>query len=429
MTGLRDTGYSRRPARWPGRPLSAEYRDLAPVRLGGGGSARRIGFGAGPDFGGGPRQRVRRALSAVFGKGSPLRQLDWILLAAVLALSGLGCVLIWAASSESLMKKQFVWIAIGLVIMAAVSMLDYRQIKMLAPIVLVISILGLLAVMAIGVRVNGAKSWIDLPAGLQIEPSEYAKIAIILMSAMFLSQMPPGGKRPLLRQVAKVLAIAAIPLALIYKQPDLGVTVLLVAILAGLIALSGIRLRWLVLLGGAAAFCVYAGAKLHILKSYQLSRLASFIHPAQDPRGSGYEAYQAKIAIGLGGMHGQGLFHGTLVSGGYVPNQWTDFIFTVAGEELGFVGCVVIIALIGVILFRAIRIAAKADDQFGMLAASGIAIWFGVQSFINIGMTVGIMPVTGLALPFVSYGGSAIFADMIAIGILHAVHRHRRLFG
>jgi rod shape determining protein RodA len=429
VTGLRGTGLSRRQDRWPGRPLSAEYRDLAPVRLGGGGSARRIGFGTGRDLGGGPRHRLRRGLAAVFGKDSRLRHLDWILLAAVIALGGLGCVLIWAGSSKSLMEKQFVWIAIGLVLMAAVSMLDYRQIKMLAPVVLVLSILGLLAVVAIGVRVNGAKSWIDLPAGLQIEPSEYAKIAIILMAGMFMSELPPASKRPRLRSLAKTLAVAAIPLALIYKQPDLGVTVLLVAILAGMIALSGIRLRWLVLIAGIAAFGIYSGAKLHILKSYQISRLTSFIHPSQDPRGSGYEAYQAKISIGLGGMHGQGLFHGQLVAGGFVPNQWTDFIFTVAGEELGFVGGVAIIALIAVILFRAVRIAAKADDQFGMLVASGIAIWFGVQSFINIGMTVGIMPVTGLALPFVSYGGSAIFADMIAIGILHAVHRHRRLFG
>jgi rod shape determining protein RodA len=430
VTGLRDTGLSRRPARWPGKPLSAEYRDLAPVRLGGGGSARRIGFGSGPDFGGGPRHRLRRGLAAVFGKGSPLRHLDWILLAAVLALGGVGCVLVWAASTESLMKRQVIWLVIGLVIMAVVSLLDYRQIKMLAPIVLVASILGLLAVLTpLGATVNGAKSWIDLPAGLQIEPSEYAKIAIILMAAMFLSEVPPGGTRPRLRQVAKTLAVGAIPLALIYKQPDLGVAVLLVALLAGMIAVSGVRLRWLILMAGIAAFGIYSGAKLHVLKSYQLSRLASFIHPSQDPRGTGYSAYQAKISIGLGGMHGQGLFHGQLVKGGFVPYQWTDFIFTVAGEELGFVGCVVIIALIGVILFRAIRIAAKADDQFGMLVATGIAIWFGVQSFINIGMTIGIMPVTGLALPFVSYGGSALFADMIAIGILHAVHRHRRLFG
>ncbi len=165
-----------------------------------------------------------------------------------------------------------------------------------------------------------------------------------------------------------------------------------------------------------------------MLKSYQLTRLTAFLHPSADPQGAGYSAAQAKIAIGSGGMLGQGLFQGQLVSGNFVPEQHTDFIFAVAGEELGFVGCTVIIALLAVVLVRALRIAARADDQFGMLVASGVAIWFGVQSFVNIGMTMGIMPVTGLPLPFVSYGGSALFADMIAVGCLQAVYRHRTVF-
>jgi rod shape determining protein RodA len=168
--------------------------------------------------------------------------------------------------------------------------------------------------------------------------------------------------------------------------------------------------------------------KLHLLKAYQVSRLTSFLNPNADPRGTGYSAFQAKIAIGSGGVHGQGLFHGQLVAGNFVPEQHTDFIFAVAGEELGFVGATVIIGLLAILLFRAFRIAARADDQFGMLVAAGIAIWFGVQSFINIGMTVGIMPVTGLPLPFVSYGGSAIFADMIAVGALQVVYRRRNVF-
>jgi len=149
---------------------------------------------------------------------------------------------------------------------------------------------------------------------------------------------------------------------------------------------------------------------------------------AADLAGAGYNAAQAKIAVGSGGMFGQGLFHGQLVAGNFVPEQHTDFIFAVAGEELGFVGAVTIIALLAIVLVRAIRIAARADDMFGLLVASGIAIWFGVQSFINIGMTIGITPVTGLPLPFVSYGGSALFADMIAVGVLLAVHRRHRVF-
>ena len=169
--------------------------------------------------------------------------------------------------------------------------------------------------------------------------------------------------------------------------------------------------------------------QLHLLKAYQLGRLTSFAHPAADPQGTGYSAAQAKIAIGSGGVFGQGLFHGQMIAGNFVPEQHTDFIFAVAGEELGFVGAAVIIVLLAVLFLRALRIAARADDQFGMLVASGIAIWFAAQSFINIGMTVGIMPVTGLPLPFVSYGGSAMFADMLAIGVLQAIHRHHHVFG
>jgi rod shape determining protein RodA len=203
---------------------------------------------------------------------------------------------------------------------------------------------------------------------------------------------------------------------------------LMIALLVGLIALSGIRLRWLGLLVGVAAVGITAVARLHLLKAYQVSRLTSFLNPNADPRGTGYSAFQSLIAIGSGGMHGQGLFKGQLIQGNFVPEQHTDFIFSVSGEELGFVGSIVVLVLLAVLLLRALRIAYRADDQFGMLVAAGIAIWFGVQSFINIGMTIGIMPVTGLPLPFVSYGGSAIFADMIAIGALQAVYRRRVVF-
>jgi rod shape determining protein RodA len=414
---------------------SADYRRLAPVRLDGG-SARRIGFGTGPDFSRGPRRRLSRLLHAIFGPGSPLRHMDWILVAAVLGLSLLGTLLVWAAtatsgpsSSDPYLTKQLLNVAIGLVLLAGVSMLDYRQLRLYSPIVLVLSCLGLLVVLSpLGTVVNGAKSWISLPGGFQIEPSEYAKLSVILVGAMILSEIPAGETRPRPRAVALTIGLAAIPLGLVVAEPDLGVTMLMLALLVGMIALSGVRLRWLAGLGVLAAVAVLAVVKLHLLKAYQVSRLTSFFNPAVDPRGTGYSAYQAKIAIGSGGLLGQGLFHGQLVAGNFVPEQQTDFIFTVAGEEIGFVGCMVIIVLLGIVLLRAIRISARADDQFGMLVAAGIAIWFAVQSFINIGMTIGIMPVTGLPLPFVSYGGSAIFADMIAVGALQAVYRHRNVF-
>jgi rod shape determining protein RodA len=164
---------------------------------------------------------------------------------------------------------------------------------------------------------------------------------------------------------------------------------------------------------------------LHLLKPYQLQRLTAFVNPGADPSGAGYSAAQAKMAIGSGGLLGQGLLHGQLVAGNFVPEQHTDFIFTVAGEELGFVGAVIIIGLLGIVVVRALLIAARADDQFGTLVAGGIAIWFAVQSFINIGMTIGIVPVTGLPLPFVSYGGSAMIADMLAVGMLQSIHRRQ----
>jgi rod shape determining protein RodA len=417
---------------------SSAFRGLAPVRLDGRG-ARRLGG----SLGSGPRRSrglVSGFFARVFGRGSPLRHMDWVLLLGVLALSLLGTLLVYSVTEPQLrqqgldphtyLTKQLLNVAIGLVLMAGVSMLDYRQIRAASPIVLTVSCLGLLAVLTpLGSVVNGAKSWISLPGGFQIEPSEYAKIAIILVGAILLSNIPQGETRPRLRQVWLTVGAAAVPIGLVAAEPDLGVDMLMLALLIGAIALSGVKLRWLGLLVGAGVFGIVAIAKLHLLKAYQVSRLTAFLNPNSDPRGTGYSAAQSLISIGSGGIRGEGLFKGQLVAGNFVPEQHTDFIFSASGEQLGFIGSLVILALLAVVLLRAFRIAAKADDQFGMLVAAGIGIWFGVQSFINIGMTVRIMPVTGLPLPFVSYGGSAMFADMIAIGALQAVYRHRLVFG
>jgi len=248
------------------------------------------------------------------------------------------------------------------------------------------------------------------------------------MLALILGDLRDRVPRPGPRELALALAVGAVPLALVARQPDLGVAVLLLVLLVGMIALSGIQLRWLAGLGVAGVLAGLAAWRMHVLKPYQMQRLAAFANPSADPRGTGYSAAQAKIAIGSGRMFGQGLFHGQLVAGNFVPEQHTDFIFSVAGEELGFAGAITIIVLLAIVLVRALRIAARADDMFGLLTASGIALWFGVQAFINIGMTIGITPVTGLPLPFVSYGGSAMFADMLAIGVLLAIHRRHHVF-
>jgi rod shape determining protein RodA len=409
----------------PGAPGGA-YGKLAPIRPEG-------------RWNGGAAALPRSLLQRAFARSSPLRQLDWVLLATVLALSLVGTLLVWSATEATLRQdgsdprtylyKQLINIVIGLVLMAAVTLLDYRQLRLYAPVLYGVSLLGLVAVLTpLGTPVNGSKSWITLPGGNQIEPSEFGKLAIILMAAMFLSEMRDAHGRPRLRAVVMTLGMAIVPIVLVVKEPDLGVTILMLLAVVGLIALSGIKLRWLALGAAAGTFCVVTVLKLHLLKAYQLGRLTSFVNPAADPQGTGYSAAQAKIAIGSGGLFGQGLFHGQLIAGNFVPEQHTDFIFAVAGEELGFVGAAAIIVLLAVLLLRALRIAGRADDQFGMLVASGIAIWFAVQAFINIGMTIGIMPVTGLPLPFVSYGGSAMFADMIAMGALQVVHRRRSVF-
>jgi rod shape determining protein RodA len=382
-------------------------------------------------------------LRTVLGRDSQLRHLDWVLLAGVLSLGLMGTLLIWSATQPGLrhaggdpygyLKKQLLNLGIGMVLMVAVAAAGYARVRAIAVAAAVLSTIGLLLVLSpVGSTVNGARSWIALPGGFQLEPSEYAKIGIIGVLAMILgaagARSDPiaaqdyGRGGPPLRAVAAALGYAAIPLALVAAQPDLGVIVLMMALVLGLIALSGIRLRWLAGLTAAGALAGVAALQLHLLKAYQLGRLTSFLDPSADPQGTGYSAAQSKIAIGSGGLLGHGLFHGPLTAGHFVPEQHTDFIFSVAGEELGFAGTAIIIALLALVILRALRIAARAEEPFGMLVAGGVAVWFAVQAFVNIGMTLGIMPVTGLPLPFVSYGGSSMFADMIAVGMLMAVH-------
>jgi rod shape determining protein RodA len=392
---------------------------------------------------GGPRAgtfapRRRSALAKSFAKGGVARSWDWPLIAVTCALTFLGTLLVWAATEPELrqegldphtyLKKAALWAVLGLILMFVTALIDYRRIRRWTPVLYGLSLLLLLAVLAVGQSVNGAKAWIALPGGFQIEPSEFAKLGLILSAAWLLSRRNLRAGRPTIRDVF-FAALAAAPLiALVEKEPALGVTLVLAFTLVGMIVVSGIRIYWVI--GGLAGItaAIYAVAKLHLLKGYQLTRLTSFLHPAQDLAGTGYNGLQAKIAVGSGGLFGQGLFHGTFTGGNFVPSVQTDFIFTVAGEELGFVGCAVIVAMLAFIVLRAIRAAQRADDMFGLLVASGIAVWFAFQSFVNIGMTIGIMPITGLPLPFVSYGGSAIFADMIAIGLLQSVRRHHQLF-
>ncbi len=359
--------------------------------------------------------------------------LDWILLLAVAALLTFGSLLVWSATSTrddltggnptAYLQKQLVNVAIGVVLMVMVLATDHRWVRILAPLVYVSSIGGLVLVLTSGSTINGSRSWLQL-GGMSIQPAEFAKLAVVIGMALLVAERAEGRRRHDVSwvDVTGMLVIAAIPAALIMMQPDLGTMLVLSATVFGVIAASGASRRWLVLLLAGGVSAGVAAVSAGLLKQYQVDRFLAFTNPDLDPRGAGYNTEQARIAVGNGGLFGEGLFGGSQTRSGFVPEQHTDFIFTVAGEELGLVGATVLIALLCVVIWRALSIAANTDDVFGRIAAAGIACWFGFQAFQNVGMCLGIMPVTGVPLPFVSYGGSSMFAGMLAIGLLQNIH-------
>jgi len=363
---------------------------------------------------------------------SPLRRLDWILMLAVALLCTLGALLVWGATKptqvahafdpNAYLKRDLLNIGIGVALGSVAAIVDYRTIRAYAPVLYVASLAGLIAVLVHGETINGSHSWIHLPMGFQVQPSEFAKIALIVLAAMLLGERRDGALAPDNRDVWWTLGLAVPPVFLILAQPDVGTVMVIAVVVFGMVSLSGVQARWILGILATAALGVVVVMHMHLLQQYQIDRLTSFTSPHRDTQGFGYNTHQARIAIGAGGVFGKGLFHGTQTNGHFVPEQETDFVFTVAGEELGLVGAGLIVLLVGVILWRGLSIAARAEDAFGTLVAVGVVCWFGFQAFENIGMTVGIMPVTGLPLPFVSYGGSSMFASMLAVGLLQNVY-------
>ena len=374
--------------------------------------------------------------TGVLARDSVLWRLDWILIVAIAGLCLIGSLLVYSAtrvkladaglSPTSELKKHLLNIAIGAVLGAFVALFDHRMLRAYAPFIYIASVLGLLAVLSpLGSSINGAHSWILLPGGFSVQPSEFAKVALCVGLAMILAERTGNEETPSFGLVMTALAVAALPVALIMLQPDVGTTVIVIAIVIGVLAVSEMRASWLlglVLIGclGIAGI-IHAGA----LKDYQKARFEVIVDPSVDPGGIGYQLHQGQIAIGSGGLEGKGLFQGTQTKGRFIPEQDTDFVFTVAGEELGFLGAGTLILLLGIVLWRGLRIALRAEDMFGRLVAVGVVCWFAFQTFENIGMTLGIMPMTGVPLPFVSYGGSSMFATMMAAGLLQNVHLRR----
>ncbi|WP_037605176.1 rod shape-determining protein RodA [Streptacidiphilus rugosus] len=390
-----------------------------------------------------PRYTPRKGgMGRLLERDSPLRRMDWPLVLAALALSGIGSLLVWSATRSRVeinhgdpqyfLVRHLVNLAIGIGLCTGVVLLGHHRLRTAVPFIYGLSILGVLAVLSpLGSTVNGAHSWIVLGGGFSMQPSEFCKISIILICATILSARVDAGEmqQPNGRSILQALMLAGVPIGIVLMMPDLGSTMVMVVIILGVLLASGAPGRWI---GGLTLVGVIGAAavvQLHLLKQYQIARFAAFANPALDPAGVGYNTAQARIAIGSGGLSGKGLFHGTQTTGQFVPEQQTDFVFTVAGEELGFIGGMVIIGLLGIILWRACRIAREASDLYSTVLAAGVVTWFAFQGFENIGMTLGIMPVAGIPLPFVSYGGSSMFAIWIGIGLLQSVKMQRSMAG
>ncbi|MFI1837698.1 rod shape-determining protein RodA [Streptomyces olivaceoviridis] len=379
----------------------------------------------------------RAGWTRIFARDSLARRLDWPILLAATALSLLGSLLVYSATRNRtelnqgdpyfFLLRHLMNLGIGIALMIGTVWLGHRALRNAVPILYGLSVLLALVVLTpLGATINGQRNWLVI-GGFSLQPAEFLKVSIILGMAMMLAARVDAGDKPYPdhRTVFQSLCLATVPILILLLMPDLGSVLAMVAIILGVLLASGASNRWVFGLLTAGVIGCVAIWQLHILDEYQINRFAAFANPDLDPAGVGYNTNQARIAIGSGGLTGAGLFHGSQTTGQFVPEQQTDFVFTVAGEELGFLGAGFIIFLLGVLLWRACRIARDSTELYGTIVAAGIVAWFAFQSFENIGMTLGIMPVTGLPLPFVSYGGSSMFAVWVAVGLLQSIKVQR----
>jgi rod shape determining protein RodA len=363
----------------------------------------------------------------------PFRRLDPVLITTVLALTVIGMFMIYSATHQSLqalhldtgqfVKKQATALVVAVALLLLVATFDFRIAKAYAGLFYVAMVVLLLLVRSpLGTAAKGAQRGFYL-FGFQFTPSEWMKVALIALLAAVLAELKRQDLS--LRDVLRATAIAGLPMFLVFVQPDVGTTIVLAGILVTSLVVASARPRHLGVLA-LAGIILFAGAfQMGLVKQYQIDRLTAFLDPANDPQGARYNLEQSQIAIGSGGVFGRGYLKGTQTNLDFVPEQHTDFIFTVVGEEFGFVGAVVLLLLYAVLLWRAFRIAMACKDPFGTYLAAGIAVMFAIQMFVNVGMTVGIMPITGIPLPFVSYGGSSLIANFIAVGLLLSIEARR----
>jgi rod shape determining protein RodA len=346
------------------------------------------------------------------------RRLDPLQPLLVGMLAALGLMTVYSAHAD--WSRQLVWVIVGACAYAAAAAFDYRRLRTLALGLYAGTILILLAVHLVGHTALGARRWVSV-AGFPLEPSELSKLLLVVVLAVYLSR----ADRVSWRTFGGALLLAAPPACLILTQPDLGTTMVLVAVLFGMLFLAGARAWQLFSLVFAAG--VALPLLPYVLHGYQRRRLEIFLDPSQDPLGAGYNLVQARIAIGAGGLFGQGWLHGLQGQLGFVPERATDFVFAIFAEEFGLLGSLVLLAVFGTLLIRLLRSAAVAPDRFGELLAAGVFVMILAQVVENVGMNIGLLPIAGIPLPLISYGGSATIATLAALGLVQSVVSRRRV--
>ncbi|AHF07920.1 rod shape-determining protein RodA [Desulfitobacterium metallireducens] len=376
------------------------------------------------------------------------KNLDFLFVFILLLLLGASLLILSTASLNVIasqpyfyVKNQAMWIGVGLVIAVGVASIDYQKFRKYSWWIYGLNLALLLAVFFIGSSAKGAQRWIPVTSGFKIQPSEFAKIFIILTFADFLARRQ--GKLNRFRDFIPPFLYVVVPMALIFKQPDLGTTLVFAAIFVGMMFVAGANpwkfggllvggillvalILWLHFSTDLPGFLKFAQGLPLPLQDYQLKRLTIFMDPMSDTSGDGYHIIQSIWAIGSGGLWGKGYRGGTQAQLNFLPEHHTDFIFSVVGEEFGFIGTITLLFLFAMFLLRAISIATKSQDIYGMLVSSGVISMFVFHILVNVGMTSGIMPVTGIPLPLISYGGSAMLTNMISIGLLLSINIRRQ---
>lgn len=358
---------------------------------------------------------------------------DLLLITLQVLLSGLGLIMIYSATRFALeraqefptftVERQAIFVTAGLIALYLISLVDYREYETMVPILYGATLLGLAAVFLFD-PVNGAQRWIPLQ-WFNLQPAEFAKVTVILTLAYVLALGTREDEPLRWKKVFQSGALMAIPFIMIVVEPDLGTAMVFPFLWFVMLFAAGATWKQLSTIVGTSVAAIGLVLQAGVLEQHQLNRITVFIDPTVDPQGIGFQLRQSKLAIGSGQLFGKGLFEGTQTNFSYVPDQETDFIFTAVGEQLGFVGGIVVLALFALIVWRLVMIALVSRDRFGSLLAAGTAAMVVFHVFVNIGMTIGIAPVTGLPLPFLSMGGSFYLAMSIAFGICNSVYLRR----